>query len=334
MAPPSPSELRSLLHRTLLDHLTPPHAEPRLELTEYAALLRDYPERGGKFLRGILTCYSALAHGASLAQAIPLGVALEMFQNWVLIHDDIEDDSDERRGRPTLHRLVGVPLALNAGDALHARMWSYLLEASLPLQVLKELAQTIELTAQGQHLDLSWIDKGRFDLEPEDYLQMVAWKSAYYTVVAPLRLGALLAGREPPEAYREGGLKLGIGFQIVDDLLNLKEASPAYGKELAGDLWEGKRTLVLLLFLREASPRERARAEALLHTPRRAKDPQEVAWLHQRLLQSQTIREAEQHAEALLREALAILKPSLSALEQPAAGHLLEHLEGLVHRDA
>lgn len=79
-------------------------------------------------LRGLLTVYSALAHGAPLEAGPEAATALELFQNWVLVHDDIEDGSEERRGRPALHRLHPMPLALNAGDAMHAEMWGLLAE--------------------------------------------------------------------------------------------------------------------------------------------------------------------------------------------------------------
>lgn len=164
-------------------------------------------------LRGLLTVYSALAHGAPLEAGLEAATALELFQNWVLVHDDIEDGSEERRGRPALHRLHPMPLALNAGDAMHAEMWGLLAEGLarglFPPEVLLEFHEVVRRTAYGQHLDLLWTLGGTFDLRPEDYFRMVAHKAAYYTAVAPLRLGALLAGKTPPAAYEEGGLGWG-----------------------------------------------------------------------------------------------------------------------------
>lgn len=106
-----------------------------------------------------------------------------------------------------------MPLALNAGDAMHAEMWGLLAEGLarglFSPEVLLEFHEVVRRTAYGQHLDLLWTLGGTFDLRPEDYFRMVAHKAAYYTAVAPLRLGALLAGKTPPAAYEEGGLGWG-----------------------------------------------------------------------------------------------------------------------------
>jgi geranylgeranyl diphosphate synthase type II len=328
---PEPQEVRRALLERLLKRLL--HPDPL-----YQELLQDYPRRGGKMLRGLLTYYSALAHGAPEEAALLAGEGLELFQNWVLIHDDIEDGSEERRGRPALHRLHPMPLALNAGDALHGEMWGLLAQGVargvLGPGVLLEFHQVVRRTAYGQHLDLLWTLMGRLDLTPEDYLRMVAHKAAYYTAVAPLRLGALLAGREPPPLYEEAGLKLGTAFQIVDDVLNL-EGDEAYGKERAGDLYEGKRTLILIRFLEEATLEERQRAMALLRLPREAKPEEEVRWLWERLLASEALAWAKGVAQRLKEEGLGALLPLLKALpNQEAARVLVGLLETLVERRA
>ena len=321
------------IQRVLLDALPNPETAPRSELAAYARLLRDYPERGGKMLRGRLVVLTARAYGEDAA-ALGVAAALELFQNWVLIHDDIEDDSDERRGRPALHRLVPMPLALNAGDALHAVMWRLLAEAGARRKVLLEFAELVETTASGQHLDLTWTLEGRFDLTPDDYLEMVRRKAAYYTAVAPLRLGALAAGAMPDPAFAHAGLDLGVAFQIVDDVLNLEGDPEAYGKEVAGDLWEGKRTLILLDWLASAGPEERARAEALLRRPRAEKDPAEVAWLHERLLASGAVARARERARRMAEPALAELERAFASLPgREAAGEALELLAALVWRE-
>lgn len=331
----TPALLREAIQRYLLDSLPDPQAAHRPEMAEYARLLRDYPERGGKMLRGMLLGYTGLAYGARLEQVLPLAAALELFQNWALVHDDIEDASEERRGRPALHKLYGMPLALNAGDALHARMWAILIGARVPRGVLEEFVKLVELTAQGQHLEMTWMEQHRLDLQETDYLEMVGQKAAYYTAVAPLRLGALVAGAEPPAVYEEAGMKLGVGFQIMDDVLNLSGDPAKYGKEIAGDLWEGKRTLILLRFLGQAQADERSRASDLLRVPREDKDPAEVDWLHRRLLDSGAVAYAQGQAEEMLREGLAALQPVLSTLPQQGfARVLLEVLQTLVKREA
>ncbi len=321
--------------RTVIDEALPaPGGATRPELARYARMLRDYPERGGKMLRGQLLILTARAYGDDSA-ALPAAAAIELFQNWVLIHDDIEDDSEERRGHPALHRLYPMPLALNAGDALHAIMWRLLVEAGARRKVMAEFAQLVETTASGQHLDLSWVLEGRFDLTQADYFEMVERKAAYYTGVAPLRLGALAAGKLPHPAFASAGLELGVAFQIIDDVLNLEGEHGAYGKEIAGDLWEGKRTLILIDYLNQASADERSRAEEVLRQPRRRKDAAEVAWLHERILASGAVARARRLAEEKAAAALAELEAAFAELPgREAAAEAVGLLQKLVDRQS
>lgn len=331
----SPAQVREAIQQYLLEALPKPEAAHRPELAEYAGMLRDYPERGGKMLRGTLLVYTGLAYGAEFKQLLPIAAALELFQNWALIHDDIEDASDERRGKPALHKLYGMPLALNAGDALHAKQWALLIESGVSQGVLLEFVKLVERTAQGQHLEMTWMERQRFDLQESDYLEMVGQKAAYYTAVAPLRLGVLAAGLEPAPVLEEAGTKLGIGFQIVDDVLNLLGDPAKYGKEIAGDLWEGKRTLILLRFLQKAGVGERTRAENLLRIPREQKSAVEVRWLHQHLLQSGAVAYAQTVAEQMLAEGLATLEPVLLKTPRSTVGEVvLQILQTLVRREA
>ncbi|WP_457638502.1 polyprenyl synthetase family protein [Oceanithermus sp.] len=326
------SQLKEEIFRVIDEALPVPEAAPRPELAEYARILREYPERGGKMLRGQLVVLTARAYGDDSA-SLPVAAALELFQNWVLIHDDIEDDSEERRGQPALHRIYPPALALNAGDALHATMWRLLVEAGGRRKIMAEFAQLVETTASGQHLDLSWVLEGRFDLTPADYFEMVERKAGYYTGVAPLRLGALAAGKMPHTSFATAGLELGVAFQIIDDVLNLEGVREVYGKEIAGDLWEGKRTLILIDYLSQAPAAERARAEEILRQPREQKSVEDVAWLHQRILASGAVARARQLAEEKAAAALAELEEALSTLpDRQAAAETLALLHKLVDR--
>src|SRR5690606_4265475 len=177
-----------------------PVGGPDAELARFARLQRDYPSREGKTLRGRVVVLSAAAHGASdLAEVLAVAAALEPFQAWVLVHDDIEDGSEERRGAPALHRLVGVPVALTVGDAMHVQMWRLLhglldrrtasdaagaVTAAVVARVLEEFGSMVARTAAGQHLDLAWVAAGRFDVTEDEYLRMVTLKTAWYTVAS------------------------------------------------------------------------------------------------------------------------------------------------------
>jgi geranylgeranyl diphosphate synthase, type II len=140
---------------------------------------------------------------------------------------------------------------------------------------------------EGQAIELDWIATGRFDLTERDYVRMAYKKTCWYTVIAPMRIGVICGSRPGPEAPLESelaplialGMHAGIAFQVQDDLLNLVADQRLYGKEIAGDLWEGKRTVMLLHFVENAPTAAQRRALRLLRLPRREKDADEVDWL-------------------------------------------------------
>ena len=322
----------------MLGALDAPESADDQELARFRELQRDYPQRGGKGIRGRLTALSAVAHGASVDVATPVAAALELFQNWVLVHDDVEDDSETRRGRPALHRSVGVPVAINVGDAMHVAMWRLLIDATAGTRpsVLDEFLAMISRTAEGQHLDLAWVADGRFDVDEAAYLGMVERKTAYYTVVSPLRLGAHLAGRVPDPRFTTAGLALGAAFQIRDDVLNLlPDEAGGYGKEFAGDLFEGKRTLVLAHAFAHLERPEAARLERLLGRNRDAKNDDEMREALALLRRAGSIDYAQGVAEAKADAGLRELTGALKELPgRVAADEIAQLMRTLADRAA
>lgn len=322
----------------LVNSLLPQQGETP-ELSRYAAMLRDYPARGGKGIRSELLLATAQAYGvqggtAAWDSALWLAAALELFQNWVLIHDDIEDDSEERRGRPALHRLYGVPLAINAGDALHVYMWMAVQRSGVP-EALSEFMDMVLKTAEGQHLDLAWVEGREWTLTEADYLRMVQLKTAYYTVIYPLRLGALAAGVPPAAAFTEAGLALGTAFQIRDDVLNLIGDPAKYGKEIGGDLLEGKRTLIVLHWLAMADPAERAFFLKFMEQNRADKTPDDLAQLLDWLRRSGSIRYAQEFADVQASWGLQALKDAFGRTKDNlATKSILDAMKQLATRDA
>jgi len=329
-----------------------PVGGPDAELARFARLQRDYPSREGKTLRGRVVVLSAAAHGASdLDAVLTVAAALELFQAWVLVHDDIEDGSEERRGAPALHRLVGVPVALNVGDAMHVQMWRLLhglldrrtasdaagaVTAAVVARVLEEFGSMVARTAAGQHLDLAWVAAGRFDVTEDEYLRMVTLKTAWYTVASPLRMGALLAGREPAPALERAGLDLGAAFQVRDDVLNLAEGSAAagYGKEALGDLYEAKRTLILAHLLRSAPPATRDEVVSTLARPREERRPEDVRRVLAHMRAHGSLAYAQAAARRLADSGLAALGEALGqAPDRSAAAALTAALAEVAERE-
>lgn len=205
----------------------------------------------GKRIRPLLVLLSCAAAGGEWRSALPAAAAVELLHNFSLIHDDIEDRSPLRRGRPTLWTLWGIPQATNAGDAMFSQAHLALisLESSagpLPaFEALKILDATCLHLTQGQFLDISF--ESRTQVSIEEYWQMIGGKTAAL-LAACLELGALV-GKATPEqrhSYRLFGEKLGLAFQVQDDLLGIWGDSQLTGKSAESDLVEGKKSLPVL----------------------------------------------------------------------------------------
>ena len=164
-----------------------------------------------------------------------------------------------------------MPLAINVGDTLTLLSLKPLLDnhanlgAHLCMQILDELQQVASDSAEGQAMELGWRHDNSVDVTPADYLDMVLKKTCGMAAIYPTRVGALIGtrGQIDPDRFVRFGFFLGAAFQIQDDLLNLF-ADQRYGKELNGDIWEGKRTLMLIHLLQECTGTERERITRIL----------------------------------------------------------------------
>ncbi len=246
-------------------------------------LMLDYPLRDAKGLRPALCIATSRALGGGLEAVLPSAAILELYHNAFLIHDDVEDGSEQRRDRPTLHRAHGVSIAINVGDGMLALALGPLLDNTRvvglgkAIRIMQTVARMARETAEGQAIELDWIRRARWDVEDDDYRKMVIKKTGWYSFIAPVTIGAIAAGANAArlEALAEMARELAIAFQIRDDVLNLRAAGP-YGKESNGDLWEGKRTLIVLHMMRTLDGSDRAEAAAIFAKPRpAAADP---AW--------------------------------------------------------
>jgi geranylgeranyl diphosphate synthase type II len=237
----------------------------------YGAVL-EYPLRAAKGLRPALTIAACRALGGSLAAARPSAAVLELLHNAFIVHDDVEDGSEMRRHEATLSMQVGVPRAVHAGDTMLALALAplldnmRLLDMGRALRILDVVVTTLKRTVEGQGLELAWIADNRWDITQAEYVEMVTLKTAWYTFVAPLVCGGIAADAPADviEDLHAFGLDLGVAFQIRDDSLNLLAAEAQTGKERWGDLWEGKRTLILASFFASASDEDRRFAREVL----------------------------------------------------------------------
>jgi geranylgeranyl diphosphate synthase type II len=300
-------------------------------------LVRDYTAREGKGLRPGLLLAAADACGASTRAALPAAAALELLHTAFLIHDDVEDRSRLRRGRPTLHELHGVALAVNAGDALANLATQPLMSSAFPRyrsrEVLAELRMAIRQTTEGQALELGWRRHGVVELTDVDYLELVGRKTCWYTTMAPLRIGAQLGRWRPdPAALDRLGFLAGCAFQIRDDLLDLAPGGQA-GKEPRSDIREGKRTLMLIHLLGVAGPSDRGWIVDYLIRAEEARTHADQDRLLAMMIDAGSLAYAEGVAGVLGQAAQASLELAFADVPaSPALGFLRELVEYLVGR--
>ncbi|WP_292990915.1 polyprenyl synthetase family protein [Mycobacterium sp.] len=229
------------------------------------APMREYPSRPGKALRPALCLSAGRAFGAEANELLGLSVAIELLHNAFLVHDDIADGSEMRRGRPTLAASHGMAAALNAGDALAVVAGQVLRRATRRLDrdladlVWAEFDTMAMRTLEGQATEVGWQLDNVEDVRPDDYLHLIMHKTCWYTTIHPLRVGAIVGSRGTADLgpLVRFGFHFGAAFQIRDDLLNLVGDEHLYGKEILGDLFEGKRTLPLVHLASTAQGRDR-----------------------------------------------------------------------------
>ena len=261
-----------------------PDREPRRYL--YGPL-SAHLSRIGKSIRPALCIATCRAFGGDGAAATQSAIAIEMLHNAFLVHDDVEDESELRRGQPTMHVEHGVPLAVNAGDMLNAlslrmvRENLSLLGSTLTWRVFDEFEHMMQESLEGQAMELGWVRDNRCDLTDQDFLRMVLKKTCWYSFIHPCRIGALIATRDTADLdrFNRFGYYLGTAFQIQDDLLNLTGDQNRYGKEIAGDLFEGKRTLMLIHLFRHADRADALRLRTFLGQTRVRRSDKDVHWI-------------------------------------------------------
>lgn len=217
---------------------------------------------GGKRMRPVLTLMAADAFGANCKEALPAAVAVEMFHNFSLVHDDIMDEAPLRRGNVTVHEKWDLNTAILSGDAMLILAYRYFEEYEPA--VFRSLAKLFSRTAlevcEGQQWDVDFESRNNVTL-PE-YLKMIEYKTAVL-VAAALQMGAIVAGATGDNCrlIYEFGLNLGIAFQLQDDLLDAFGDPETFGKQVGGDIIENKKTYLYLLALQNGNASQKQRLQ-------------------------------------------------------------------------
>jgi len=305
-------------------------------------IVADYPCRMGKYLRPTLLLLTAQAMGASLKDSLTSAAAMQISEDWILNHDDIEDDSPTRRGQPTLHRIYGHQLALNAGDALHLVMWKTLfanfkkLGQTKSLRILEEFYTMLNRTVLGQEIELNWARQQKFDLTDEDNFLVLESKTGYYTIAGPMRLGAIIANasdKQLNDIYQFGVL-LGRSFQIIDDLLDLTSNFAGQKTSKGNDIYESKKTIMVLHLLREASPKDKALVKSILLKSATQKTASEVNTVIKLMEKYGSLDYGRQLATAFAKESKKIFQQKLTFIKkQPFRNQIEAGIDFIVNRD-
>ena len=296
----------------------------------------DFLDRGGKRWRPVLLLAAAEAVGGDVMRAKPLVPVIELIHNGTLVHDDLEDASEIRRGKPCLHKLFGVDIATNVGSAmyfvplvvLYGRLGPY--SDAERLRIYDVTVQELVRCHCGQAIDIVWHKGSRRRITEDEYLQMCAYKTGVLARLAA-KLGAFVGGGSDAQIDGLGrfGETIGVAFQIQDDILNLVGEKFAAGKGRGEDIHEGKRTLLVWHALDHAPAADAARLDDIL-----AAHPEDQRTIDEAITiieKTGAIGYARERARALIESSWADLDPLLAP--SPAKDRLREFAEFVVRRD-
>jgi len=305
-------------------------------------IAKDYPLRQGKYIRPTLLLLTVEAMGIAKEKAIKAAAAMQLSEEWLLIHDDFEDNSLERRGKPALHKIYGNELAINAGDSLHVLMWKILSDNRNLIgdektgQLIDEFHRILSRTALGQTAEIKWAKENKSKITNSDWFFIADGKTSYYTIAGPMRLGAIIANANESQLnlLANFGSHLGRCFQLVDDILDVESDFAGLKKQKGNDIYEGKRTILLGHLLRKATPKDKKKIISILSKTREQKSKAEVAWVIKKMNEYGSIAYAKKLAERSKNEALQIFENDLKFLSaQLARSHLEKIINFILERD-
>ncbi len=220
---------------------------------------------GGKRMRPLLTILSYSLYRKDWEKIVRYAVAIEAFHNFTLIHDDIMDQAPLRRGKPTVHKKWNVNTAILSGDVMLVKVYDMLLglDSDLLKKVLPLFNQCAAGVCEGQQLDMEF--ESMKSVKEAQYLNMIRLKTAVLLGFS-LEMGGVLAGAPEKDCLllREAGIQLGIGFQLMDDLLDVYGDKKKFGKQVGGDILSNKKTFLLIQALTRAKGNDKVKLKRWL----------------------------------------------------------------------
>ncbi len=283
----------------------------------------------GKRLRPIMCLLVCKTLGGGIHRALPVAAAIEIMHNATLVHDDIEDGDKIRRGKPTVWKVFGTPHATNIGDAMIFKSYESVFNSNLSerkkANIASKLTKTLLEIIEGQNMEFNF--RERDDVAVGEYLKM-AKKKAGLLFGFSLAAGANMAGasEQIQSLLYEFGSEVGLAFMIQDDVLNIIGEEEKYGKEIGGDIKEGKRTLMIIDCLSKCNKNEKERLLTILKKKRENVSSEDVKYAIQLLKKYGSIKFAQNYSKNLVLNA----KKRLGDLDNDKLRKLLEEFSEFV----
>lgn len=280
---------------------------------------------GGKRLRPNLCLLTCQTLGGDVNAALPIAVAIEIAHNFTLVHDDIEDVDEMRRSKPATWKKFGVPHAINIGDGMLLKSYESMFSSTLPkdkkVDIGEKFTKALIELAEGQNMEFNF--RERDDVSIDEYLTMARKKAGVLFGFA-LAAGAIVAdaSEKTQLLLYEFGSDMGLAFMIRDDVLNLVGDERTYGKEIGGDIKEGKRTLVVIDCLSKCTEEEKEKLLQILKKWRADVSRDGVEFVIGLVKKYESIEFAQQYSENLVKTA----KGKLNELDNAELKKLLEDL--------
>lgn len=222
-------------------------------------------DSGGKRIRPVLVLMACNLFSEQVDHAIKPAIGLEIFHNFTLLHDDIMDHADIRRGKPTVHKKWDENTAILSGDAMFIKAYEYFLDIDSPnfRDILKVFNNTALEVCEGQQYDMEF--EQRTDVTEQEYLRMIELKTSVL-LAAALKIGALLGGANSKDAdlLYEFGRNIGLAFQLQDDYLDVYGDTEVFGKQIGGDIVANKKTFMLIKALQLADNENKNKLKELI----------------------------------------------------------------------
>ncbi|MBU0899124.1 MAG: polyprenyl synthetase family protein [Nanoarchaeota archaeon] len=275
---------------------------------------------GGKRLRPVLAIMTGKALGCDVEKILPFAAACEVLHNWLLVHDDIQDGDEVRRGQPAVWKKYGLDHGINVGDFMSEKVYELILKSlergvdeKTTIKLLDEIVKTSLRTAEGQAMEFE-LRKNNKPTE-EEYIRMVVHKTAHY-LTAPM-VGAVVvanATQETIDKIREFGMKIGPAFQISDDLLDLTTGK---GREdIGSDIREGKRSMMVVHCANNCSPEEKNQLFDILNKPRNETTKEDVLSVKNLFEKTGSMSYSQEQASKYMQESKDVISDMPDELRQ------------------